>query len=175
MKETKRKIGVGLILVMAAAMLTGCAGFSKRAAFKEYGESLNEDQAAMSDLSEAMQQINKNPNDLTTAKAVIQAKVIPQLDTLSKNAQTRNQGITDTEIAAFDKHYVNAMDKLHEGFVLMLDGINNSDMTKLQAGNNAITLANNEIIEWVNGIDRFMTDNNIKDDGTIAAVKKSLQ
>ena len=174
MKNLGKKITVLFAFACVLALLVGCAGFGKKKAFAEYGASLNEDSVYWNELTDASGQVKAN-TDMNTMKAVIQARIIPSLKVVSQNAKTRNAGITDSEIKALDNHYVACTDKLLEGFTYMLDGLNNSDMDKMNKGNAAVNAANVELIEWVNGVDTFMKNNNIKDDGSIASIKQMIQ
>ena len=174
MKNYGKKIAALLMMVCVVAMLTACAGFGKKAAFAQYGQSLNSDNAYWNELTDASSRVSSS-SDATTVKAVVQARIIPALTTIQANAKSRNAGITDSEIKALDDHYVACVDRLLEGFTYMLDGLNTNDMSKLNKGNAAITQANTELGDWVDGIDKFMKNNNIKDDGSIASVKQMIQ
>lgn len=155
-------------------VLTGCAGFGKKKAFIEYGQSLNADSVYWNELTEASKVASSSTNT-TTIKASVQARIIPALKVIASNAKQRNDNLTDSEIKALDKHYVASCEKLLEGFTFMLDGLNNNDMSKVNKGNVSVNAANTELIEWVNGIDTFMKNNNIQDDGSIASVKQMIQ
>lgn len=173
MKKMGKKLSLALITVCVLVILTGCASMGKRAALGEYGQSLKSDSPYWDELTDASSKVNGS-TDINTMRAVVQARIIPSLQVISNNAKTRNSTITDSEIKALDDHYVVCVDKLLEGFNYMLDGINTNDVNKIKAGNLSVTAANAELDAWVSGVDTFMKNNNIKDDGSIAAVKQMI-
>ena len=89
MKKARKIIATALVLVMMAALLTGCESLRKKKAMLDYQQSLLTDSDIWDSINEGSAKFNK-ASDLLTMKSIIQANYIPNLNKLSANAQTRN-------------------------------------------------------------------------------------
>ncbi|MBR4581442.1 MAG: hypothetical protein IKO32_09430 [Lachnospiraceae bacterium] len=176
MKKNVKQTLVISVLVLTLLTLVGCAGLEKKKAFMDYQSALAQDtelfETAADDLDKVQSAINQR--DMTTTKAILQSKIIPTLNKLSTNATTRHNSITDTELANIDSHYVNYANYISDAFVLMLDAINTEDQNKMNKATAEMNSAMNELTEYANGMQKYMNDYGIKDDGSLEEVKAML-
>lgn len=154
MKKMKKAAAFVIALSMVVLLLCGCDTFAKKKAFSDYGNSLQSDVPYWNDLSEASDQIGSG-NDMTTMKAVIQSRIIPDLNAISNQASGRNATISDTEIKTIDTEYVNAVTHMTEAYMLILDGINNNDSAKMNKAMTELNVAMSSLQNYGNGLKAF--------------------
>ena len=170
-----RKIGsVAIVLVMMLTLLCGCESMQKKKAMMNYQQSLLSDSDIWDSINEGSAKLN-SASDLLTMKSVIQANYIPNLKTLSANAQTRNDGITDSEIKALDQHYINVLNLMTEGCTLLLDGVNNEDYSKVNLGNLKLQESQNEFKKYFEDIQSYYNKYGINDGGELEEIQKLFQ
>lgn len=154
MKKMKKAAAFVIALSMVVLLLCGCDTFAKKKAFSDYGNSLQSDVPYWNDLSEASDQIGSG-NDMTTMKAVIQSRIIPDLNAISNQASGRNATISDTEIKTIDTEYVNAVTHMTEAYMLILDGINNNDSAKMNKAMTELNVAMSSLQNYGNGLKAY--------------------
>ena len=154
MKKMKKAAAFVIALSMVVLLLCGCDTFAKKKAFSDYGNSLQSDVPYWNDLSEASDQIGSG-NDMTTMKAVIQSRIIPDLNAISNQASGRNVTISDTEIKTIDTEYVNAVTHMTEAYMLILDGINNNDSAKMNKAMTELNVAMSSLQNYGNGLKAY--------------------
>ena len=154
MKKMKKAAAFVIALSMVVLLLCGCDTFAKKKAFSDYGNSLQSDVPYWNDLSEASDQIGLG-NDMTTMKAVIQSRIIPDLNAISNQASGRNATISDTEIKTIDTEYVNAVTHMTEAYMLILDGINNNDSAKMNKAMTELNVAMSSLQNYGNGLKAY--------------------
>ncbi len=176
MKKCVKAVSAGMVLLLICMSLFGCFNLDKKTAFVEYRAALADDADLLNSLQGDMEKVNKsiNSGDWVGVKAGLQAKINPSLLQLNQNAVTRHANITDPELINIDNHYVNYTKNMSDAFVLLLDGINTEDQAKLARATGQLTLAKNEITEYVNGMKKYMDAYGIKDDGTVAELQSML-
>ena len=160
MKKTIRTITYVLLSLVAIATLTGCTGFEKKKALVEYSESLHNDVVyweAMQLTSEQMLQ----SSDIRSYVSYL-GTIIGYMDTVVTNAENRNAGIYDYEIKGFDDYYVKALKELRNGYVLMQEGLNEQNESKMNQGEKQLEAAMEDLKIYCECMKDFMQRYNIK-------------
>ena len=162
MKKMKKVAAVVVALSMIMVLLCGCEGLAKRKALADYGQQLQSDVPLWNDLSEVSKQ-TQSSNDMTTMKALIQSRILPDLEKISIQANARHGSIGDTELQTIDNDYVTSVDHMKEAYSLILDGINTSDQAKLNKAMNELTVTMNSMQDYATGLQAYCKKYNIQD------------
>lgn len=171
----KRIQKIGIVFVLMAAMcatMFGCTMSPQKKAFRDYGRSLQSDSSYWQAISESSDKMDTR--DMTSAKAVIQASIIPNLDKIEQNAIARNSSITDPELQKADEQYVQCVQNLKKGYALILDGINNNDRDTVNQAINYIQGAVTNMKGYVTSVKSYMNKYGIKSDESMDEVLKEL-
>ena len=172
MKKLQKITTVFMILAAMTATMFGCTMSPQKQAFRDYSRSLQSDSEYWNTISEASN--NMNTNDLTSAKAVIQASIIPNLEKIESNAVARNSAITDPELQQVDAEYVKCIQNLKQGYKLILEGINEQSQTKVQTAIVNIQTAVNNMKDYVRGMKSYMNKYGIKTDDSMDDILDKL-
>jgi len=174
-KKMKRLQKLSVVFVLMAAMcatMFGCASSPQKQAFRDYGRSLQSDTEYWNTISEASDKMDTS--DLTSAKAVIQASIIPNLEKIESNAVARNSAISDPELQQVDAEYVKCIQNLKQGYKLILEGINEQSQTKVQTAVVNIQTAVSNMKDYVRGMKSYMNKYGIKTDDSMDDILNQL-
>jgi len=160
MKNTIRKIMYAMLVLSAIISLTGCTDFSKRKAFAEYTEGLNDDVVYWEAIKLTSEQLIQS-NDIGSYISHI-GTIIGYMDSIVTNAENRNVQIYDPEIKSIDDYYVQALKNLKNGYVLMQEGLNEQNESKLDQGEKLMESSLDNLKIYCQCLKDFMQKYNIQ-------------